>query len=184
MAKGVTHLDALVPCTKDEAVLVLRGHEAYLKAFARRRENIYTAAVSMDEAIREAAYRRNHSIGEAPGSGHTGDPVYAAYAYAEDMTKKQRSYLLKRLRMLALEERKFSCIMEAFEALSPSSQEFLLDKFKNRMTNEELYARYVGEVLPEDTGTKVRRRIEGMYERLIKRIVESCAYEPPGGHDF
>ena len=100
------------------------------------------------------------------------------------MTKKQRSYLLKRLRMLALEERKFSCIMEAFEALSPSSQEFLLDKFKNRMTNEELYARYVGEVLPEDTGTKVRRRIEGMYERLIKRIVESCAYEPPRGHDF
>lgn len=181
MAKGVTRLDALVPCTKEEILLVLKDHEAYLRAFARRRENIYTAALSMDEAIREAAYRRNHSIGEVPGRGHTGDPVYAAFVYAEDMTRKQRSYLIRRLKMLALEERKFGCIMEAFGSLPPSSQEFLLDKFKNRMTNEELYARYIGEILPEDTATKIRRKIENRYERLLGLVLERCTYEPPAG---
>ena len=53
MAKGVTHLDGMTPCTREEVGLVLREHEAYIRSFARRRETIYTAAVSMDEAIRD-----------------------------------------------------------------------------------------------------------------------------------
>ncbi len=179
MAKGVTFLDAFVPCTRDEVVLVLRDHERYIRSFARRRENIYAAATSMDEAIREAAYRRTHGIGEAPRPGHVGDPVYSAYSYAEDMTKKQRTYLLRRLKVLGAEERKFACIMEAFESLPPSSRDFLLDKFKNGLTNEELHARYFGEITGEDSEIKVRRRIENRYERLLKLLLARCSYEPP-----
>lgn len=179
MAKGVTHLDGMTPCTREEVGLVLREHEAYIRTFARRRETIYTAAVSMDEAIREAAYRRRYGIGETAGSGRDGDPVYAAFDYAEDMTRRQRSYLLRRLRMLGLEERKYGAIMEAFGSLSPSSQEFLLDKFKNGMTNEELYIRHVGKILPGDTEAKVKRRIEDRVSRLVRQIAERCTYEPP-----
>jgi len=179
MARGVTHLDALAPCTKEEVILVLKDHDAYLRAFARRRENIYTAAISMDEAIREAAVRRSYSIGESPAHGYPGDPVYAAYTYAEDLTRKQRSYLVRRLRLLAMEERKFACIMEAFDTLPPSSQEFLLDRFRNGLTNEEQYLRYVGEIHPGDTPLNLRRRLERRSERLLGLLAGRCAYEPP-----
>lgn len=179
MARGVTCLDALVPCTRDEVILVLREHERYLRAFARRRENIYAAAVSIDEAIREAAYRRTHGIGEAPRQGRAGDPVYSAYSYAEDMTKKQRTFLVRRLKMLGAEERKFACIMEAFESLPPSSREFLLDKFQHGLTNEELHERHIGKLSGEESGTAVRRRVEKRYNHLIGLIMEKCTYTPP-----
>ncbi|MCR5293765.1 MAG: hypothetical protein K6E30_01145 [Lachnospiraceae bacterium] len=172
-------LDIMIPCSREEAILVLRNHDKYLKTFQRRRDLIYSAQLSIDEAIESSVMRRNlYSEASAGRKRYRKDAVYEAFAYAENLAADNKKQLIRSLEELNLEEQKFFSFMRALGTLPPMEQEFLLDRYYRKLSPEEIYRNYTGSEASSGA-LNIRKYLDNRAASIFRHLLEACDYKPP-----
>lgn len=168
----VSRVDPFMPVNSAEVVLVIRTKDTYLKGFEQRRKGLLSVIESVDDVIRGISLGSPSSVPDVRvQSTKDQDVMFRIHEKVHQQMEDKAKEVMKGLRLIDLEERKFFAIWTAYMQQDPDDIQLLNDLYGHRKSIKEVRSSYRGGLLSE----------QGIYKRrrsAIGRIIKECGYVP------